>query len=64
MSFLNNVKDIHKRIEVEANLGRAFVKCQKCGKEVWTNGAICLRSGWPECCGETMELLQPESIDK
>jgi len=33
------------------------VRCSKCGCERLVNFAVCLRSGWPKCCGYTMTLL-------
>ena len=33
------------------------VRCDKCGCELRVNFAVCLRSGWPKCCGWTMRLM-------
>ena len=32
------------------------VRCESCGVEITVNAAKCFRTGWPECCGETMTL--------
>ena len=37
------------------------VKCQSCGAAAAVDFAKCLRSGWPECCGSTMELLSTQA---
>jgi hypothetical protein len=34
------------------------VRCQTCGETRKVNVVNCLRSGWPTCCGETMELVK------
>jgi hypothetical protein len=35
---------------------RGLVRCTKCGHTERVNTFACFRSGWPEHCGETMEL--------
>ncbi len=37
------------------------IKCQSCGAAAEVDFAKCLRSGWPECCGSTMELLSTQA---
>jgi hypothetical protein len=34
--------------------------CVKCGDTVMVNSAICLRHGWPLCCGQTMTIDSPQ----
>lgn len=35
-----------------------LVRCKGCGHEERVNTFACLRKGWPEHCGETMELVK------
>lgn len=42
-------KDIQKLVKNE-------VECDHCGRKQPVNIAECLRTGWPKCCGETMNL--------
>ena len=37
------------------------IKCQSCGRAASVDFAKCLRDGWPECCGSTMELLSTQA---
>lgn len=39
-----------------ARLGNQ-VRCKTCGRDQTVEAAKCLRTGWPKCCGYTMELL-------
>ena len=32
------------------------VRCDTCGREETVDPAVCLRRGWPRCCGFTMQL--------
>ena len=41
-------------------LERGQVWCRKCGRTFKVDPAKCLRSGWPECCGETMTIDAPD----
>jgi hypothetical protein len=41
-------------------LERGLVWCHRCGNWQGVDAAACLRSGWPECCGETMSVDSPE----
>ena len=41
-------------------LSRGLVWCHKCGREQEANSAECFRSGWPRCCGQTMNIDSPE----
>lgn len=45
---------------VHPKLSRGQVWCLKCGRTEKVDSGACLRSGWPECCGETMTLDSPE----
>lgn len=45
-------------------LARGQVWCHECGRTQRVNSAECLRSGWPECCGETMSIDSPEERGK
>lgn len=35
----------------------AQVQCRHCKREARVNFGDSLKSGWPECCGETMMLV-------
>jgi hypothetical protein len=37
------------------------VTCKSCGREATPNFAKCLRDGWPECCGSTMQLISTQA---
>jgi hypothetical protein len=39
---------------------RGKVWCRICGSTQKIDSALCLRDGWPECCGETMTMDSPE----
>ncbi len=45
-------------------LQRGIVWCKKCGRSIKVDSAECLRSGWPECHGETMTIDPPEEWEK
>lgn len=38
---------------------RGMVWCRSCGRSQRVDGAECLRSGWPKCCGYTMTIDSP-----
>lgn len=45
-----------------ADLGYGnLVLCKKCGRTERVRVAYCLRTGWPKCCEETMELQKEET---
>ena len=37
--------------------GNTTVRCDKCSREQRVNFSVCLRTGWPKCCGYTMRLM-------
>ena len=39
----------------------SYVKCDGCGQSKQVDFAVCLRSGWPECCGKTMRLRNTQA---
>lgn len=41
-------------------LARGQVWCRTCGATLRVDSADCFRSGWPECCGETMTIDAPD----
>lgn len=41
------------------SLKRGQVWCKTCGKTKKVDSAECLKSGWPECCGQTMTIDSP-----
>lgn len=45
-------------------LARGQVWCVRCGRTRRVDSGVCLRSGWPECCGETMTIDSPEERRK
>lgn len=51
--FFGKVSKSHPSLE------RGKVWCKKCGKEQKVDSGKCLRSGWPECCDETMTIDHP-----
>ena len=52
--------DLHEAIaKAVPRIRRGKVWCTHCGKSQVVNGAECLRSGWPKCCGETMTVDSP-----
>lgn len=55
--FVERARGIHARIAEDVpQIKRGLVWCHRCGAEKAVDGAECLRSGWPECCGATMSL--------
>jgi hypothetical protein len=48
---------LHQVAAEAAGLGPdTIVRCRRCGAEGTVDGAACLESDWPKCCGETMRL--------
>lgn len=41
-------------------LRRGRVWCHHCGATLKVDSALCLRKGWPLCCGVTMSIDTPE----
>ena len=41
------------------HIARGQVWCRECGSTQKIDGAECLRSGWPKCCGYTMTIDSP-----
>lgn len=41
-------------------VARGKVWCLLCGSSRHVDGAECMRSGWPKCCGQTMTIDSPE----
>jgi hypothetical protein len=37
------------------------VRCLRCGREARVSLRLCLKDGWPECCGQTMLLVETPS---
>lgn len=54
MSLHNKLGQCHPK------LSRGRVWCHECGKTQAVNSGECLRTGWPECCGQTMSIDSPE----
>lgn len=51
---------IHEQIAKDVpQISRGQVWCRECGFTQKVNGAECLRSGWPKCCGYTMTIDAP-----
>ena len=56
---------LYKEMEnCHPSLKRGMVWCTKCGRSEKVNTAICMQSGWPECCGYTMTIDSPEEREK
>jgi len=49
-----------KMVQGSERLKRGRVWCVKCGASKEINSALCLRLGWPKCCGQTMTIDSPE----
>ena len=61
LDFVKCVAGIHGKIAAGIpSLSRGKVWCYECGRTQEVDGAQCLRSGWPECCGFTMSIDSPE----
>lgn len=45
-------------------LQRGMVWCRTCKRSLKVDSAECLRSGWPECHGETMTIDPPDEWEK
>lgn len=61
-NIVRNLVGLHDRIAADVpQLARGKVWCTTCGRQQSVDGAECLRSGWPKCCGYTMTIDSPES---
>lgn len=59
------MKTIHQKIADEIpQIKRGQVWCKECGRTLKVDGAECLRTGWPKCCGYTMTIDSPDEIKK
>jgi hypothetical protein len=38
------------------------VKCSECGRKLDVDPELCLRYGWPKCCGYTMSLDRASAV--
>lgn len=47
------------RMTTHPKIARGLVWCRKCGISERVNPAVCMRSGWPKCCGQTMTIDAP-----
>ena len=54
MSIYDGLANCHPSIS------RGVVWCTTCGKSQKVLPSICLRDGWPKCCGYTMTIDSPE----
>ena len=53
--------DLHQRIANDVpKIKRGKVWCIQCKRMKLVDGAECLRSGWPKCCGQTMTIDSPQ----
>lgn len=50
--------------ECHPKLKRGLVYCHACGRTQKVDAAECFRSGWPECCSQTMSLDETENSDE
>ena len=49
--------DIHEKIAADVPaIERGIVWCRTCLRSQQVDGADCLRTGWPKCCGYTMTI--------
>ncbi len=63
--MLDKISTIHKKLATcHPDLVAGRVKCQTCGRELHVDSAVCLRSGWPKCCGYTMRLESSKQKEK
>lgn len=56
---------LHETMAREAFPKGCILRCHVCKREepmTTSEGAKYLRSGWPECHGQTMELLTPKQL--
>jgi uncharacterized Zn finger protein (UPF0148 family) len=42
------------------SMKRGKVWCAVCGREENVDSALCMKNGWPKCCGYTMTIDSPE----
>lgn len=60
MTDLHKLANIHRSIaDSVPAIARGLVWCHECGRQLKVDGAKCLASGWPKCCGNTMSLDKP-----
>jgi hypothetical protein len=53
--------DLHDKIAADVpKIARGKVWCVRCRRMQLVDGAQCLRSGWPLCCGQTMTIDSPQ----
>jgi hypothetical protein len=56
------MKTLHETLaESDPKLQRGIIHCRTCGRVEKVDSAHCLAHGWPECCGATMSLGEPET---
>lgn len=59
--IIARAKGLHDRIAADVHqISRGLVWCTSCGRVQAVNGAGCLHSGWPKCCGYTMTIDSPD----
>ena len=51
---------VRKMVNKVPKLRRGKVWCHSCGKKQEVDSAECMKSGWTECCEETMSIDSPE----
>lgn len=55
--IVKSAAGLHEKIaQSDPSLKLGIVYCQKCCREMKVDSAVCLRRGWPKCCGSTMSL--------
>ena len=53
--------DVYQQIADDVpQVSRGKVWCLTCKRMQRVDGAECLRSGWPKCCGHTMTIDSPQ----
>lgn len=58
MSLYQKLANCHPKLK------RGLVWCKKCGKSKKGDSAKCFQLGWPECCGETMTIDNPQPLSE
>lgn len=60
---LRRLTGIHEALGKEMDEIGGVLRCRRCRRELPMQGAReYLRSGWPMCCGATMEWLTPRQL--
>lgn len=60
--LLEAASGLHQKIANDVpQIRRGKVWCKTCRREQSVDGAECLRSGWPKCCGYTMTIDHPDT---